>query len=403
VRADILTEERDIAIQLATRLKGKLTGQEERVLAQPAAQSAEAYEYYLRGSYASQSNDSQAADVALGLFERALQLDPDLANAYVGVGAMLLSQQGAVSDTAATREAEADFQQALRLDPRSARARRGLIHVHFRRGQDEECLKQGLEVRKLGLEDAENLLVRADAYHFGGLWDKADSLYRRVLELDPGEPGAWAFLAFNANYSGKPRECIEAGETYMQRFPEDRDVLREVADARLCLGDTARARAYYEQALAKMPERPFPYRRLAILYRQMGQPERARQLLLQGIRGVGTSLERHPDDVLARRGLAMMYAELGDRRRFLEEETRLLREAPNDASTLGALGDAHAVLGETAHALELWRAGLRTGNRYQLEPGCLHSQGLDWLGTNPDYVQFKKEFDAAGARLSALY
>lgn len=82
--ADIFTVQRRIALGAARELKGKLSSQQEQTLTQSASRSAQAYEYYLRGKAALRKGGIASKELnqqAFDLFQKALEIDPSLAEA----------------------------------------------------------------------------------------------------------------------------------------------------------------------------------------------------------------------------------------------------------------------------------------------------------------------------------
>jgi serine/threonine-protein kinase len=398
-RKDVFTVQRQIAIQVATRLRGKLTGEEEKSLGQPASKSAEAYEYYLRATYALQRDDREAYDVALSLFEKAIALDSSFAMAYVGAGAMRTAQHSMGWETGSlvVDQAEANFVQALKLDPGLARARRGLIRVHIERDEDEECLKIGKEVERLGLDDVENLLVRADAYHYGTLFDKAEPLYRRVLELDPANEAAQAIPPVNYVCMGKYREAIESGQAYLDKFGYTWEVLTFVAEAFFCLGDFDSTRAYIQRY-----DPTHSVSSYAWLPPDLVPPEEVRRGLLSDIADAQKGLKSDPANAEILSDLALAHARLGDRRALEMDEARIPTSTPSIA-VLRNLARAHAALGDSTRAIELLRMMVHRGGRYHFWNSCPEVIGLSKLVNTAGYRQLVKDLQQETDRLRAMY
>jgi serine/threonine protein kinase/tetratricopeptide (TPR) repeat protein len=404
---DIFLVQRRIAIGVATQLKGQLTGQQEQALAKPASHSAEAYEYYLRGKAALRQGGKEANRLGLELFQKALKIDADLAEALAGVGQVRYNQYyyGWQGEQRNLEEAEASFQQALRLHPRLASAHRGLVWVHWVRGKSEDCLKQGQKAASLGLDDPENLLARADAYNFGGLRHKSIDLYHRVIALDPANYEGHFSLAELHIFLGQFREAIDAGALFLRRFGDRsaRETYMNMGLAYHCLGDPEKARAYYEQAIAAAPEDWQTYRRLGVLHKQYGRPDQAIQTWKRGVQIVTGMLDAYPQNPRIRAHLAVFSGYLGDRKTLRREEARLLAEVPDNGLVLCLLGKARAVLGDTDRAVEFFRLALQHGYvDYEEEP-FLKAEGLEYLEDHPGFQKYLKEYHEARDRLDALY
>ena len=232
--ADIIVEPHDdifrmqlrIATGVAVSLKQALTGEEEEALAVPESRSVDAYDFYLQGAHVMQEGEQEATDVAFQYFRRAVELDPSLAEAHVGLGAVYASRYwfGWGGGLTNLDQAAASYEKAIQLNPASMRAQRGLIMVHFYRGGSEAALAQGqLAGRSDRPDDVETLLARAVAYHYGGLTDRALPLYRRIIEIDPLNQTAHWHLVIAAFFVGAFEELKSAVSTFvglatMRRF-----------------------------------------------------------------------------------------------------------------------------------------------------------------------------------------
>src|SRR5467141_343959 len=83
---DILGIEDDVAKAVAHEVQLRLTSsQQQAELAQPRPASREAFDAYLQGYYFFQRNTDKDTDMAAKYFERATQLDPSYALAWVGL------------------------------------------------------------------------------------------------------------------------------------------------------------------------------------------------------------------------------------------------------------------------------------------------------------------------------
>jgi TolB-like protein/predicted Zn-dependent protease len=114
---NIFGVEGEIAQAVAEALKAKLTGAEEKILAQKPTTNPEAYEAYLRGTSQSSTMTNDAQKAAVLSFEEAVRLDPHFALAWAA-----LSQANSSAffqeTTAAHRDgAEKALKEAMRLQP----------------------------------------------------------------------------------------------------------------------------------------------------------------------------------------------------------------------------------------------------------------------------------------------
>jgi serine/threonine protein kinase/tetratricopeptide (TPR) repeat protein len=403
--ADIFTLQRRITTGVAAKLKGRLTSQQEQLLSQVASNSAEAYELYLRGrAEMKQSRGKTGLDwdnpkglgLPLGLFEKALKLDPNLAEAYAAIGEIKGLQSDIRSDF---DEAEANYQHALSLNPTLATAYEGLTVLYRERSQGEECLKVGKRAASLGLEDADNLRVRANAYLWGGLTERAIPLFQRVVELDPANEDAQSTLASAYYVAGRMNEAIAAEEVYNDKFGHDSGYIRSLAY--LCLDNIENAKVLYD----KMGGPVWLDSSFGFLYQHKGQPDKAREYLLHGVATLKGCLKADPKAIACLAALAGFHAALGDRESYLREEATLLRERFQFHGLLAGMGQCHAQLGDMDRAVELIMQD--SGNFYH--PGDLgceatHPPGVDQkLRQIPAYREYLREREATLERFRAQY
>ena len=211
---DIFRVQQRIAVGAATSLKRRLTGEEEEALAKPESQSVDAYDLTLQGGQFMQEGTQEATTIAGEYFRQALEIDPNLVDAHVGLGAVNTNRyQFGWGGLDSLDRAEVSYERALELNPASMRARRGLVMANFYRGRTEAALIQGREAARYGRpHDVETLMTRAFAYavgeHFrlGNEAKRSPTLYRQVLKVDPvNQEAQWRLVL--ATWGGQNEEC----------------------------------------------------------------------------------------------------------------------------------------------------------------------------------------------------
>ncbi len=405
---DIFGVQRRIAVGVATNLKRELTGAEEATLAAPESRSVEAYDSYLQGAYLMQEEDPEATEVALQYFRRAVELDPNLAEAHVGLGAAYYARyySGWGGGLSNLDRAEASYDAALRLNPAEMRARRGLIHTNWLRGLAESTLNHGQEAARVGrADDVETLLAQAEAYLFAGLPDLSLPLLRRVIAIDPLNAAAHFDLAFGGAVARQPAETIQAGNAFVRRFGDDPTVHWQLGMAYHLAGDNRRAEEHYTRAMGLLATRAAPrsdpfFIFVGTFFAQIGQDDRAVDVWQRGVDVSIQMLGNDPDNVRLRLILATLQGFLGDRDALLVEEARATRISEGHALEYTYLAAGHAALGETGRAAELLREQVRQGwlpyRAYVdlLAPSLWESAALD---------DFRREYGALEQRLRERY
>jgi len=406
--SEIFAVQKQIAVAAATALKGRLSGQEEEALARPPAASAEAYEFYLRGTSLIQAGDKASFDQALAMFERAVEIDPSLADAHVGIGSVHTDRyfRGYEGGRNNLVEAEARFREALRLQPGHTGAWRGLVHVFWLSGQTEEALKIGMEAAATGRDAVDTLMTRAEAYVLNGFPDTALPLFRKVIQQDPANEGAHWYLVIALQWAGRDEETIDAGEEYLQKFGDDAQVHMEIGMAYFSLGDLEPARVHLEksQRLSGEGSDSEAEEFASYLYVALGEKEEASALARRMIQRLGARLAASPDSARLRSILALYYGVIGDRVAVKREVERLLVEAPTEANTV-RLAAPLALLGDLDEALRLVRASSSrwTGEFQNVLQFGMRLSGAGFLVDDPRFKPFWDEARRDEARLRALY
>ncbi len=240
---DVLKVEGEIAATIARTLRGQLSGEEQQKLARGATADPEAYRLYLKGrdsaagtvvemdksidylqqavarapdfalahaslaeAYTRQaflrgSGREEPAGKARAAVQRALELDPDLAEAHAALGSILFYFEW---DWAG---AEAEFQRALALNPGSRIVQEDYGYFLSAMGRLDEGLAHTREaalldplsvgpVHDIGI----NYLARRD-------FDQAAASFRHAIEIDPN--WTWGYIKLGRALAlGK--KCSEA-------------------------------------------------------------------------------------------------------------------------------------------------------------------------------------------------
>src|SRR5580704_16787911 len=126
---DVFEVQDEIARNISQALRIKLSPQEEKAIARRPTESAQAYDYYLRGRQYFYQWRRKSFDFARQMFARAIVIDPGYARAYAGVAdccSIIYTYYESSEDN--LNEADAAARKALELDPElaEAHASRGL-------------------------------------------------------------------------------------------------------------------------------------------------------------------------------------------------------------------------------------------------------------------------------------
>ena len=121
---DFLTVEDDVAKAVAHEIRVRLTSKQQAELAQSQPVNPEAFDAYMQGYSFFQRSTDKDADMAAKYFERATQLDPSYALAWVGLSRVRNWQVnlGVIPAEEGHRLAREAVERALALNPNLASA-----------------------------------------------------------------------------------------------------------------------------------------------------------------------------------------------------------------------------------------------------------------------------------------
>ena len=222
---DMLSLQREIAAAVARRVQVTVSAQMQARLAAPIAIDPRAYDLYQRGRYHAFSNNQQDLANAIGLLEQAVRIEPNLAAAHALLARAYITQAFLVQPQARELDAKAidAVNRALRLDPDLADAylARGLVNWTHRQGFPHERAILDIK-RALELDPSS-----AEAHHwlgtiFGhvGLFEKAEQELRTALQLEPTNMGIRYRIAAQKVHQGKSQEAL-AGLDGTRAFTPD--------------------------------------------------------------------------------------------------------------------------------------------------------------------------------------
>jgi len=203
---DILNIEDDVAKSLAHEIRLRLSPQQHAQLAESHTPSPEAFDAYLHGYYFFERNTKKEADTAAKYFERATQLDPSYALAWVWLSRTRNRQVNLQLTPAAEghRLAREAVERALALNPKLAAAHAQMGRI--KRQVDFDWTGGDASAqRALALEpgNPENLLSAASAAAMLGRLEEAVRLSRQAVDMDPINANSWEGLGENEFFLGQ--------------------------------------------------------------------------------------------------------------------------------------------------------------------------------------------------------
>lgn len=359
---DILTVESEVAKAIADKLRAKLTGREEEVIAAKPTQNPEAYDAYLRGLSAMNKavHRTASATDAQRCFREAVRLDPNFALSWARlsyVDARGYLTQALQPTTALREEARQAADTALRLEPNLGEASVAKGQYHYGCLKDYDTAVQYFEQARQLLPNSSQI-PESLAYvsRRKGQWDQAERYFKEAERLDPRNPSLITQHAQLDIVRRRFPEALRKFDQVLQIVPNDVDTIVLKAAAAQAEGDLPRAAAWLSP--------------LRLVSNNAALETQAYQAIL----------ERRPENVIARLketvaapdpALGFYNAELrfwlgwaqqvaGDRaaaeqtwRLARTELESFLKDQPNNYTLIGDLALTSMGLGDKSAALKL--------------------------------------------------
>ena len=315
---DILEIQSEVAKQIASELKAKLSPDEKTRIEKKATQNIEAYAYYLRGRDYYHRYTKEDNERAVELFTKALELDPNYALAYAGLGdaysmrwinygysrewldkALEMSHKAISIDPnlaegykalglaqelmGHVREGLKSYYRAVELNPNYAPVAANIGGINFRLGKYDEALKWMRKAAELQPGSSRFYALVGLQYFYLHSDKLATAWLKRALDFQPEDSFPQLVLADIDLFSGKIRQAREKVQKVLSAHPEETNALNLAGDVELLAGDFRQARVYYEQ-LAKLTSflGP-PGNKLAYVLLKLGDRERAEKILEENL------------------------------------------------------------------------------------------------------------------------
>jgi len=286
----------EISEEIARALKATLSPEEKQRLNDRPTENLAAYNAYLRGRQLMARRNSKDVDQAAREFQRAAELDPEFALAWVGV-----------AETAQLQSTYSDLNVAESIQRRQMAVERALaIDEHL----------------------GEAYLSRAETHAFYQRNEEADAAYRRAIELSPGYATAYQWYGiFLGNFPRRFVESIELLQKALELDPLSSIVQVNLAGRYLAMGRFHEAEQQLDRLAQLDPD-------FAVAFGTRASLAEARGRIDEQIRWLWKSAEADPGRLTHYIPLMWAYADIGD------------IEPLNDIrNRMSAINEQHALLG----------------------------------------------------------
>jgi serine/threonine-protein kinase len=357
-----------------------------------------AYEAYIRGrGYLQEYEKPENVDNAIVAFNQALEVDPNYAPAYAGLGEAYWTgfQQPMNRGKEWLTKASQNCEKALASGPQLAEGYTCLGNVYFGTGKYEEAVKNYQSALQLDPNSDYALGQLADAYQTLGNSAAAEAAYKNAIALRPGYWGVYSGLG--ALYFAQARYSEAAGmfSKVVDLAPDNYHGYSNLAAAYLYMGRYADSIAASERSVELRPSRD-AYANLAAVYfseRRFAEAAKYSQLSLKldpsdplswgvfgdalywtpGRRGEAANayqraitlfrskLEVNSDDTESLGFIAVYSAMMGDKKAATNSLQRALALSPGNPEVLFQAAFVYSHLGDTDQSLVWLRKAFDAG------------------------------------------
>jgi len=231
----------EISRKIAEALKAKLSPEEQKRVDIRPTENLAAYSAYLRGRQLIARRTAETVDQALIEFQRAAELDPQFALAWVGI---------AEAAQLALRVSDMDRPEAIQL---SQEAVEKALAINDRLGE--------VQLARATLI----LLKRGDN-------EEREAALKLAIELSPGYAQAWqSYSAFVSNFPRRLHEALELAEKAAELDPLSPAIQNQVISVLRQLGHLAEAEQRLSRLIEQDPGFAASYEEMADIKYELGQ------------------------------------------------------------------------------------------------------------------------------------
>jgi TolB-like protein/Tfp pilus assembly protein PilF len=305
--SDLLATQREIAATIAQKLELKLAGNETKGITKQYTNSNEAYQLYLKGRYHFAKRTKDDILKSIDYYQQAIKLDPKFARAYVGIAEAYSTAPSYpyMSPAEGDPQAKAAVEKALELDPDLPEAHTvaGMIAATY----DWDYPTAEREFNR-SFEIDPNIAVTHYRYAWVylsplGRHDEAVAEMKRAMELEPLSIQQGANFAAVLMYARRFDEALEqAKKTY--------DLDPNHIGGQAWLAHTYNAKGMYAESLAitekaSRPDYTF-YAQMGYSYAKLGRRPEAEAT-------INKSKEAEKTKYVMSYWVAVTYAALGEK------------------------------------------------------------------------------------------
>ena len=293
---DIFAIQDEITQSIVDQLKVRLLPKEKKAISQAPTASVEAYNLYLKARQLFHIVRNKKAIIqARQLFAKAIELDPKYALAFAGIANCDARLAGWYNDPIASWEILAIADRALSIDPNLADAHAAKAVALSFSGRTDEAAAAFEKALAIDPNSVDANLSYARFCMSRGDNERALELLLRSLELQPEDPQPAFYLYMVCRALGRSDDAeryarlgVKRAEEAMKSQPENSRPAQGAACALAAIGEKEEAKRWLERALELDPDDNNALYNAACAYALIGEPDQAFDILERWSRNIGS-------------------------------------------------------------------------------------------------------------------
>jgi TolB-like protein/Tfp pilus assembly protein PilF len=346
---DIVSLQTEIARDVSTKLKTRLSGAEEQSLAKTSTVNPEAYQLYLKGRYYWNKRTAENIRKAMAQFQQAADIDPNYALAYSGLADcyVVLGDYTGAPETDTVPKAQAYAKRALALDGSLVEAQASL----------------------------------AFSYQQVWQWAEAEREYKRAIELDPNYATAHHWYNVLLMETGRFNEGLAEIKRAQELDPLSPIIGYQLALTHLAEGNFGAAIEQSKRIIDLDPNFPRAHESLGLAYLKQNRYDEA-------IAEFQKAADLSPNDRLTLRDLGYGYAVAQKRKEALAVLTRLKSNYEKGEAYPQDVAAVYVGLGEMDQAFAWLNKSLETRTGRLLRIG--YHIPFEAVRRDPRYAEIRR-------------
>lgn len=248
--SDIFTVQQDISRRVVESLDIVLSAQMSKSLGAPRTASVEAYDFYLQGrDYLNRPTSVRTLNSAIQLFDKAIAIDPEYADAFAGLCDSYIVQYIETNTTEWFNKAEKACKETLKFDFVTIGVRIALGNLYRESGQYARAQEQLAIALAKAPDNVDAVSALAKAHAAAGELEKAEAFFNKAIGLQPrfwrGHDDLGSFLI----HTGRAAEAIPAYRKTIELTPDNALAFNNLGAALIMTNNFDEAAAAWQKSL----------------------------------------------------------------------------------------------------------------------------------------------------------